>query len=258
MRTYPWAVPFLVGAAFVSALVLSRTAPEAARLVIPAIMLAATGAVAAATYGLARIGHDRRVALLTSATPAVLVAGAFGCFLIVETSAGRLALAAATVMLAAVYLAYLRGMVRGDERFRVDDFSHFSFAVHVVSVFFVFAFAFGVTGYLRIPVPLAAFVVAVTILLATAETLRRAGLANGSAATISAMFVALGVQLYLALSFLPTSHLVNAAVGTVLYAAGLHAVVAALADRAPAPAFRRQFALSLLLVVIMLSTARWA
>ncbi|HTK05100.1 MAG TPA: hypothetical protein VL500_05940 [Candidatus Eisenbacteria bacterium] len=258
MRTYPWAAPVLIGTAFAGVSLVAGLAPVAAHLAVPALIAFASLVAAFATYGLARIGHARRIAALTAATPAALVMGAFGCFLIVDTRVARIALAASAVILTAVYLAYVRGMVKRDERFRAEDFSHLSFAVHVTSVFFMLAFVFGAPGYLQVPMPAAAFVVALGILVATAESTRRAGLNGRDSAAITAAFAALGVQLYLALSFLPTTNLVNAAVGTVLYAAGLHAAVSALAGKVPAPAFRRQFALSFALVAIVFATARWA
>lgn len=258
VKTYPWAVPLLIGAAFFAALEVSRLAPEPALRIVPAIGAFAAAVAALAGFGLARVSHRRRIAALTAATPAVLVAAAFGCFTIVDTSAGRLALAAAAVVLSAAYLAYLRGIVHRDARFRPEDFSHLSFAVHVISVFFAFAFAFGVPGYLQVPVPAVAAALALVILLSTAESLRRAGLSGRDTALLSSAFVALGVQFHLALSFLPTTNLVNAAVGTVLYATGLHAAVAALSGAAERPGYRRQFAFSFLLLVVVFATARWS
>ena len=258
VRTYPWSAPLLVGAAFLASFEVSRHLPSAAHAAVPALGAFAVAVSAVAGFGLARIGHRGRIAALTAATPAVLVAAAFGCFLIVDTGPGRLTLAASAVVLSVAYLSYLRGIVRRDPRFRPEDFSHLSFAVHVIAVFFAFAFAFGVPGYLPVPVPAVAGALSLVILLSTAESLRRAGLSGRDAALVSSAFVALGAQLYFALSFLPTTNLVNAAVGTVLYATGLHASVSVLSGRSSEPAFRRQFAVSFLLLVVVFATARWA
>ncbi|HTM67977.1 MAG TPA: hypothetical protein VL426_01635 [Candidatus Binatia bacterium] len=258
VSTYPWAAPLLIGAAFFAAAETARLAPGAAPAAVPALGAFASFAAAFAAFGLARMAHRPRIALLTAATPGVLVAAAFACFLIIDSSAGRIALAATAVVLSAAYLAYLRGIVRHDERFRDEDFSHLSFAVHVISVFFAFAFAFAVPNYLQTPMPAITAAVSVVILLATAESIRRAGLGGRDAALLSAAFVAFGAQLYLALSFLPTTNLVNAAVGTVLYASGLHAAVTVLSGRSSRPAFRRQFALSFVMLAVVFATARWA
>lgn len=258
LNTYPWTAAALIGAAFAAAYAAARWAPEAAPYVILAAGVLAVAAASFAAYGLARTSHSRRVAALTAATPATLVAGAFGSFLIIDHAAGVAAVAAATVVLSAIYLAYLRGMVNGDERFRPADFSHLSFAVHAVTVFFTLVASYGMPDYLQLPVPFASVAVAAIVFVVSAETLRRAGLAGKEATVLSAAFVALAVQLFVGLSFLPTSDLVNATVGTVLYSAGLHVVVAMLDSGGAAPAYRRQFAFSLLLVIIVLSTARWA
>lgn len=258
LRTYPWTASSLVGASFAATYAAARFAPALASYAIPAFAAVAIAGASVAAYGLSRTAHSRRVAALTAATPAALVAAAFGCFLIVDRMAGVGAVAATAVVLTAAYLTYLRGMVKGDERFRPQDFSHLSFAVHAVSVFFTLLVAYGMPDYLQLPVPAASVVVALIVFVATAETLRRAGLVGRDVAILSFAFVALAVQLFIGLSFLPTSDLVNAAVGTLLYAAGLHVAVSMLDPRVPAPAYRRQFAFTLLLVVVVLSTARWA
>ncbi|MEY4744156.1 MAG: hypothetical protein RL272_101 [Candidatus Parcubacteria bacterium] len=258
LRIYPWAAPFLAAAAFAATYASVHSVPAAAPYAIPALGAFAAAIVAIAAYGIARIGQARRAAALTAATPAALTAAAFGFFLVADSGVGAAAIAGSSALLAAAYLGYLRGMVKGDGRFRAPDFSHLSFAVHVVTVFFTLAVAYGMPDYLQLPVSYAAVAVAAVMAIAAAESLRRAGLAGRDVVVPSAAFAALGVQLFIGFSFLPTSDLVNAAAGTLLYASGLRVAVAMLDAKAPAPAYGRSFAFTLLLVVIVLSTARWA
>lgn len=257
-KTAVWLVPATVAASFMVAAEASVRQWEIARLVIYAAGAAATVVAAWGGYAVSRRGHSRREAMLLAITPAMLASGAFGCFLIAGSQPERLGVAVAAVTLLAPYLTYLRGVSRADAKFTGEKFSHLSFAVHVAAMFFVTAFSAELPGYLRVPLPAAVVAVGAAALAASAETLRRAGHSGRDAAGLAATAAVLMMQLFLAMSFLPTAGIVNAAVLTVLYATGLRAATSVISGAPAAPrVMRRDFAFSCLLVAVVLSTARW-
>jgi hypothetical protein len=254
-----WFSPAVAAAAFFVAAEASRRQWEAAWLAIFCAGAVATLVAAWAGYVVSRRGHSRREALLLAITPAMLVSGSFGCFLIAGNVVERVGVAVVAVALLAPYLTYLRGVSRADSRFTGEKFSHLSFAVHVAAMFFVTAFSAEIPGYLRVPLPAAVISVGAAALAASAETLRRAGHVGRDAAALAASAALLMMQLFLAMSFLPTAGIVNAAVLTVLYATGLRAAAAILSGAPVKPSvMRRDFAFSFILVAVVLSTARWA
>lgn len=254
-----WFSPAVSAVAFAAAAEVSRRQWDAAWIVIFCIGALATFIAAWAGYVVSRRGHSRREAVLLAITPAMLTSGAFGCFLIASNPFERFGVAIVAVALLAPYLAYLRGVSRSDARFNGEKFSHLSFAVHVAAMFFVTAFSAEIPGYIRVPLPAAVAAVGAAALAASAETLRRAGHGGRDGAALAAAAAVLMMQLFLAMTFLPTAGIVNAAVLTVLYAAGLRAASAIIAGPPAYPVrMRRDFALSCLLVALVLSTARWA
>lgn len=258
-KTATWLAPAIVAASFVVASEAARRLPQSAWQPVVAVGFLATAVAAWGGYAVSRRGHSRREAALLAITPTMLTSGAFGCFLVAGNAVERIGVAVVAVALLAPYLTYLRGVSRADERFNSEKFSHLSFAVHVAAMFFVTAFSAVIPSYLQIPLPAAVVAVGAAALAASAETLRRAGHSGRDAAALAASAAMLMMQLFLAMSFLPTAGIVNAAVLTVLYATGLRAAAAIIAGKPATPAAaRRELAFSCLLVAVVLSTARWA
>jgi hypothetical protein len=88
--------------------------------------------------------------------------------------------------------------------------------------------------------------------------MRRAGLPRSSTVTFALTMAVIMTEATVALSQLPTSNLVDAMMGVVVYATCLHAATAVLLPSSRPPALRRHFALSFAIVILVLSTARWA
>jgi hypothetical protein len=187
-----------------------------------------------------------------------LVSGALSTYLTVDGNPARVLIGLTATGFSGLFLAYWRGMGSSDVRFRTDDFAHLSFAVHVVAMFFVMASAFGVTEYVPMPLVAVVAIVGLVSLVTAAETLRRSGVRSPMLAPVSLTVAALLTEASFALMQLPTTSLVNAVVGTVVYASTLHAANTILVAPSHPPAFRRHFALSFAIVILVLSTARWA
>lgn len=197
-------------------------------------------------------------ALLSSTTPAILLAGGLGTFMTVEGDTARLLVAATTIGFSVLFVAYWHGMGRGDARFSDDDFAHLSFALHVVAMFFALVSAFGLSDFLALPLPAVAGIAGAITLVTVAETMRRAALPRQSIIAFSVTMSLIMAEAAVALSELPTSNLVDAMMGVVVYATCLHAATAVLQPSVRPPALRRHLALSFAIVILVLSTARWA
>jgi hypothetical protein len=250
-----WAAAAIVVAGFSATVAVARFNPGSlSRMAV--VMAVAIPVLTAALCMKVSRHAGRVVSAALAVTPTFLVAGAYGFFLVVGNDAARAAVLAVAAVLVGFYFTYLVGLQTHDARFQKEDFLDLSFVIHVLTMFFVLAATFGISGFSYLPTPVIAVCVAVVALLASVETFRRAGvLASGAAFAFAFAFVA--AEFVVALSFLPTSGLVNATVGAVLYAAGLRIATWTLIGRADVRTSRRQVALSFFLVLLVFSTARW-
>ena len=108
------------------------------------------------------------------------------------------------------------------------------------------------------PLAVRVAVIAFVSLVTVAETLRRSGAQPNVILPTSSALSLIMAESTLALAQLPTTSLVNAMVGTVLYAACLHAMNAILVPAERTHGLARHFALSFAIVLLVMSTARWA
>ncbi len=252
-----WVSAAIVVGSFVTLSLVPRLSASAAAAMVPWVCVLGPVSIALTTFFTNR---DSAVsaALLSSITPAILLAGALGTFMTVEGDTARLLVAATTIGFSVLFLAYWHGMGRGDVRFSADDFAHLSFALHVVAMFFVLVSVFGLSDFLTLPLPAVAGIAGAITLVTVAETMRRAGLPRQSIVAFSATMALIMAEATVALSELPTGNLVDAMMGVVVYATCLHAATAILQPSPRPPALRRHFALSFAIVILVLSTARWA
>lgn len=182
----------------------------------------------------------------------LLGAAGFIFMLIVENAAGRAATAAAVLALHASYLSLMPRAVSGAEPSR--EFLRVRSAVWLATLFFVLAFLYGIGDV--VDVPLAVLVFTAGAVAAVAGSALRPESAPGAPVAVVAAFGALGAETFLALWFLPTAWLVDAAVSMILFVLALQAVTHA--GVAPAPVFRRRTVFAATLIALVLGTARWA
>jgi hypothetical protein len=250
-----YAVPLLVGACFFAATRLpSAWQPGSRTLALGALWIAAAVIAAVASLLGALGGIPLRRAAHVALTPTVLAAASFGAFLSVERDLSRVAVAVATMALLAAHFAFVAGMRAEASRYGTEDLGHISFAIHVVASFFCLVCAFAVVPTLAVPLPAASFAVGLFVGLVAWETLWHEGFAVAQFAPVALAFGALGAEFHAALSFLPTSPIVDAAVELTLIVSALHAALRVLKGM---PLLRRHAALTLALTVLVLGTARW-
>ena len=192
------------------------------------------------------LGSPSDPPILAFVSPSLLGAAGFAFMLIVENAAGRAVTALAVLALHASYLSFMT---------RVDvvprDFLRIRSAMSLTTLFFTLAFLFGISAFVDVPLIALAFTAGVVAAAAAWSALR-----HEVPRAVIAAFGALGAETFLALWFLPTAWLVDAAASMILFVLALQ-VIAHLND-APAPLFRRRAVFAAALVALVLGTARWA
>lgn len=250
--------PALVTGCLVAAARLSVLPPETRVSALSGIVAAAGIVAAVCAYASARGAYGRAIAARYAIAPAFFAVSAAGFLLLVEGSAFRYALAAATASMLYAWFAYVDGMRGEPGRFTAEGFVHLVRALRVVASFFFLAFCFGITVFMQVPVWIPALAVLAATALVSWETLWHAKRSSREEVPLIAALALVASQLYVGLSFLPTSAAVNAAVATTFLAFALHFAERAFDGDGSAKWLRRQFAMSGLLVVLVLATARWA
>ena len=167
-----------------------------------------------------------------------------------------MAVTAFAVAVAYAYFDRLRTLASLEQAEKAE-FVYFTYALHVAAAFFVFAAAYGLARIAHASIALMSPLVAAALVVMMFETLRRAGVRAGRSAPVGVAFGIIATELFVAVAFLPTSYLVNAAVLTVLFSLVLRIGMQVLSREADAARLRRQAVLSFALVVVLLATARW-
>lgn len=227
--------------------------PTGPLLVWGVLAALAVGATAAMAYRLTR--HEGRQGLYLAAPPVFMAAGAFLYVLLAETQWGRYGVIALAAILVLTYFDNLRSAVAADAGSQTD-LTHLAALVDLVGFYFMAAFAFGIRQYYGVPVVLLAAVMAAAAAFVAFGAFRRGGVEPDRHRAIVGFVALFSAELHVVLTFLPVSHLVDAAVITVLLAALLQVSRQVLTGSATVH-LRREFAFALALAAVLLLTARW-
>jgi hypothetical protein len=250
--------PALVTACLVAAV---RLPPAFADHRLPALAALAAASVFFAglsAYVASRGGFGRSIAARYAVTPAFFSLSASCFLLLVEGSLWRIALIAASSAALYVWFSYVDGMRTEPGRFTTDGFAHLVRVLRVTAAFFFLSFCFGITVFMQVPVWIPALAVLVATGIVAWETLWHAKRSSREEFPLIVAVALVSAQLYVALSFLPTSAMVNAAVATTLVAFALHFAERIFDGIGAGRGLRRHFAMTAALVVLVLATARWA
>lgn len=253
----PGATAILVVAGFLYAERIPALEVEAKGLLLllPAAYIAAV--IFVAVVALHHWGTPLREIVRESATAVLLGVGAYGHFLITGARAPRFIILGIVAMLVIMYLREIAYAERvGHDEADVQAFANFSTALHVLTAFFLSAFAFACTGLLQTPAWTLALAGGVTVAFLIGETLRRHSIASG-ARLISLACGFLAFELFWAMTALPTPFVVNAAVFTLFVALAQHVTIRTLRSPEPPAGLRRLVIASAILIAILLATARW-
>ena len=253
----PYFVPIFFGAClFVVARSVPYIQPQWRSGTLLALCIVAVAVVGGAAFIASRVaGMFGRRSLHVAMIPTMFSLGAFGLFILVEHDLTRYAVAALSMGLLSAHFAYVIGMHEERSRYTVEELAHLSFALLVVTSFFFFALAFGISSFTALPEIVIAPATGVLIALFAWETLWEEELATRRSVPVALAFGVLGAELTAALSFLPTSWSVDAAVALILFVSALLAAVRILKG---VQLLRRQFMMTLSLTLLVLGTARWS
>ena len=255
-RASPYIIAFFVSGTFFSAMKMSAAQGivDVRSLFVPPIAL--TFVIVIVTFFVVRgrvsLYHRIRMAV----TPVVLILGAYGYLMLAETALLRYSITILTTVALFVYFERLRKL-SSLQKSEGGEFAHFSFALHVASSFFLFSFAYGLLHLVHPPVSLVASMVGVVLISVSFETMRRAGIKASHSVPIAFALAFLATELFVSISFLPTSYIVDSAVLTILFSLALQVTRDIMKDEGTSQVIRRQIFASFILIVLVLSTARW-
>ena len=251
-----YAVSPLVGAGFFVSGLLTVRLPEQRLAVLSIAASALCLAVFAVSVLAARDAGTALRRLRLAFTPTLLTASAFGYYLLLETDLARYGLIAMVVALLAVWFVQLRKALHPFIPLTLVEFAHLCYAMHVVSMFFAYAFAFGIALYVSVSPLILVPAVGLIGAMIAAETMSAVAARRERWAMVAAIGI-LAAELQASLGFLPTSYVVNAAVALILFVLALHVFKQVTSGIAERRTLRRHFALSSTLIVLVLMTAQW-
>lgn len=196
-----------------------------------------------------------------SVPPVMLAVGGFGYLMLVGNASGRYLVIAGVVALLAVFFTFLerRLAVVGDnaEREIPVEYGRLSLMMVAPATFFIYAFLFALIEH---QVSRRVFMVMVAAALSSFlswEAFRKMGTEERPIKPLILGIGLLGSEFFLALSFLPINHLVNAAVLCIMLSLLLQRAKETLIPERDESSFRRQAAFSLFLITLILITAQW-
>lgn len=255
-RISSYLIAFFVGGAFYRAMRMSTAqgTVDMRSLFVPPILLSLVIVLITFLIVRGRVSLYHRIRM--AVTPVVLMLGAYGYLMLAETSTLRFVITVLTTVALFVYFERLRRL-SSLQKSEGGEFAHFSFALHVASSFFLFSFAYGLLHLVHPPVSLIAPMVGIVLISISFETMRRAGIRASHSVPLAFTLAFLATELFVAISFLPTSYIVDSVVLTILFSLALQVTRAIMKDEATTQVIRRQVFVSFILVILVLSTARW-
>jgi len=253
----PGATPFVVGALlYGSALV--PLLPDAMR--VPVLTLSFAGAVfVTVIMSIVSLAPIRRsVAAWRSAlAPTLLVTGGFLFHLLVGSAAGRFAVLTLVMLLLVMFFLRADGLDAFDSE-KVEAFLGLSRLLTAVGLFFLTVFAFGIGRFVYVPLIALSPLFGLLCAAAAYESYLQAPEAPENVRRLAAAVSGVvALELFIAVSFLPTPLITNAAVCTVAFFATLLAVNRVLSGSIGTKELKAGLGLAAALVAVMLGTARW-
>lgn len=179
----------------------------------PLVPLAASALVAFLLFARLSGGQLRTTAPWNlMLAPLFFLVSAQGLFLLLETSSGRLALAALASLVLYFYAEQIFAYVHAPALYQPFAIQHLSLGMNVLTVFCAGAFAFGARVFLQAPFLVLAPGVAVVAGYCVFQTLWASKMETGRAVGYGVAGGIAAAEALFALAFLPTGFYVNAAV----------------------------------------------
>ncbi len=190
-------------------------------------------------------------------SPFMLVCSSYTLALFLENDLLKMGLGAVTALLVFFFAEHLFTFLHLSAAYQMRAIEHVSLVVNVVSFFFASASLFGFRLFLSLPLLLLApvcflaslFLLASTLWICKVERHRLLPYAFGGALMSTEFFVAM--------SFLPSGFFTNAALLSIFFYLYLGLSRASVLQKLSPVVMRRYLAVSIFLVIVVVSTARW-
>jgi hypothetical protein len=190
-------------------------------------------------------------------TPCLLLVSSLMFFVLLESDSGKWALAAIVTLTLAIYTENLFAFYHLPSTYQAYSLEYLTLVIYVASAFFFTSSAYMAELFLELPLFVPAIAVFVAVLFATMGVfwVSKIGFETGIPFAVTGAI--LMTELYISLSFLPTSFVTNAAVFAVCLSTYFGLVRAQVLEKLSVSVVRRYVGLGLLLIFIILSTATW-
>jgi predicted neutral ceramidase superfamily lipid hydrolase len=254
----PGALPFVIGTLlYLTALapVLPKTFRLPSLVLVFVLMVGSTIGFSWLGATLQRTQIDRWRLVLP---PTLLVSGAFLFHMLVGTPLARFVIVTAVMLLLFGYLMRLDSLKETADQ-SSSEVLRFARLTTMVGVFFLSVFVFAIRQFTNVSTALIAILLLLVLVAVSYDALMQAKDIDDDLRRLTALAVGvLAAELYVGLSFLPTAYLVNAAVLVLGYFACLRAAIRILHGDLGTKELRLGLWAALILIVVLLATARWA
>lgn len=222
------------------------------------ILLALTVLVVVLGLGmLAGWGADLERWGIIAITPVLFVVAAVAFMLFVQETWLLVVISAVTALFIALFLEHVFRFIFAPGLYQPYALEHTSIVLHIASVYFFTTMFYGLNTFLHVPIWLLALIFFVLAMAYVYETLWVSKIPSATCAHMALLGGWLLVQLFVAISFLPTSFFVNAALISVVFYVFLGVVRARLLQRLSDEVTRRYAFSGAALFALILVTAQW-
>ncbi len=190
-------------------------------------------------------------------TPVLFVVSSIAFMLFVEADWLMIVLALVTAIFTFFFAEHLFKFIHLPSLYQPYALEHTSLVLHVASMFFLSTAFYGLQTFLRMPIWLLATVFLMFSGLMVYETLWVSKIRDAKAVRVALIGGLMFTELFVVLSFLPTSFYVNAAISTLVFYSFLGVMRASFLQRLSKDILKRYVILGLILIVALLATAKW-
>ncbi|MBU0625056.1 hypothetical protein KKF05_01795 [Patescibacteria group bacterium] len=253
----PGVMPFTIGT-LLYLTALSPLLPQVSRIPVLIIFFILTIlAVAVISALAASLLQTRITRWRLMLPPSLLTAGAFMFHLMVGSPSARFITVTATMLLLFGFVLRLDALKASADTTQ-ESVLFYGHVISLIGLFFVGVFGFGIKQFIQFPTFVTAFLLGGLMFAVAYEALIPIMITPPHLRAVAAAALGvIGTEFFFALSFLPTPFIVNAAVLIIVFFAGLRAVSRILRGDSIFLGLRIELALTLVLIVLIMATARW-
>lgn len=190
-------------------------------------------------------------------TPLLLLVSSLMFFVLLESDAGKWTLGLIVTLALAIYAESLFAFYHLPSTYQPYSLEYLTLIIYVSSAFFFTSSAYMAQLFLELPLWVPSVAVFVAVLFATMAVFWVSKIGFETGVPFALVGAILMTELYVALAFLPTSFVTNAAVFAVCLSTYFGLVRAQVLEKLSLKVVRRYVGLALVLVAVILGTATW-